>query len=189
VKRFQHQRFESDYAVLLASPRYGAAARFFLEDLYGPMDFSARDMQFSKIVPAMSRILPDEVLQTVVRLIELHALSEELDQQMATHVDAGPLDRTAYANAWRHVGRRDDRERQVVLMLDVGHALDRHTRKPLLGATLRLMRVPAHAAGLGDLQEFLQSGFAAFRAMNGADEFLDTIAGNERAQIAAFFSN
>jgi len=188
IKGFQHQRFEHDYAELLANPRYAAAARFFLEDLYGPKDFSARDAQFSKIVPVLSRVLPDEVVHTVVQLIELHVLSEQLDQQMAQRVEAGALDRPAYANAWRAVGRRDDRERQVALMLDVGHALDRHTRKPLLGTTLRLARGPARAAGLGDLQEFLQNGYTAFKAMKGAEEFLKMIARNERAQIDALFA-
>lgn len=188
VKQFQHQRFERDYAELLVSRRYGAAARFFLEDLYGPMDFSARDAQFSKVVPAMSRLLPDEVVHTVSQLIELHALSEELDQQVAEHVEAGELDSPAYARAWCRVGRPVDRARQVALMLEVGRALDRHTRNPLLGAMLRLMRGPANAAGLGELQRFLQTGYAAFRSMNGADEFLRVISRNEQAQIAALFA-
>ena len=40
VKAFQQRRFSLTYADLLASPRYGAAARFFLEELYGPNDFA-----------------------------------------------------------------------------------------------------------------------------------------------------
>lgn len=187
IKRYQHRRFESDYTELLNSARYGAAARFFLNDLYGPVDFSARDAQFSRIVPALRRLLPDELVRTVGQLIELHALTESLDQAMALCVAPGPVDAATYANAWRQVGRRAERMRQVELMLDVGRALDRHTRKPLLGTTLRLMHAPAHAAGLGDLQAFLQDGFTAFKAMKGADEFLSRIAENERRQIAELF--
>lgn len=188
IKRYQHRRFETDYAQLLNSERYGAAARFFLDDLYGPVDFSARDAQFSRIVPALRRLLPDEVMRTVERLIELHALSESLDQAMAHCVKPGPVDSAAYATAWRQVGRQAERMRQVELVLDVGRALDRHTRRPLLGTTLRLMHGPAHAAGLGALQAFLQDGFTAFKAMKGADEFLSQIAENERHQIAALFA-
>lgn len=187
IKRYQHRRFESDYTELLNSERYGAAARFFLNDLYGPVDFSARDAQFSRIVPALRRLLPDEVFRTVEQLIELHALSESLDQAMAYCVGPGPVDAATYANAWRQVGRQAERLRQVELVLDVGRALDRHTRKPLLGTTLRLMHAPAQAAGLGDLQAFLQDGFIAFKAMKGADEFLSRIADNERKQIAVLF--
>ncbi len=188
IKRFQHRRFANDYAQLLASERYGAAARFFLNDLYGPVDFSARDAQFSRIVPALRRLLPDELVRTVEQLIELHALSESLDQAMAHCIGPGPVEAAAYVSAWRQVGREPDRLRQVELVLDVGRALDRHTRKPFLATTLRLMHGPAHAAGLGELQAFLQDGFTAFKTMKGAGEFLNTIAENERRQIDALFS-
>lgn len=187
VKCFQHGRFERDYAALLASPRYAAAARFFLNDLYGPVDFSARDAQFSRIVPALRRLLPDEVFHTVEQLVELHALSEELDQAMAHRMAPGAISESAYREAWRSVGRPGDRERQVALVIDLGRALDRHTRKPLLGTTLRLMHGPAHAAGLGDLQAFLQEGFSAFKSMKGAEEFLAIISNHERRWIATLF--
>lgn len=190
VKRYQHRRFEEDYAGLLASARYGQAARFFLDDLYGPVDFSARDAQFTRIVPALQRLLPGEMLHVVEQLVRLHALSEELDQQMAEQIDSSAfVDAAGYRQAWRRVDRRADRLLQVELTLAIGRALDRHTRRPFLATTLRLMRGPAHAAGLGDLQEFLQRGFAAFRSMGGADEFLRTIAANELALIERLFSD
>lgn len=187
IKAYQHQRFERDYAELLASPRYGVAARFFLDDLYGPTDFSARDAQFGRIVPTLSRVLPNEVVHTVEQLIELHSLSEELDQQMALAVGPEPVDDRVYRRIWRQVARRADRERQVQLTLGVGRALDAHTRNPLIALTVRLMRVPAQLAGLGQLQSFLEAGFSAFVAMQGAKEFLDTIARNELALIAKLF--
>jgi hypothetical protein len=187
IKAYQHRRFENDYSELLASPRYGVAARFFLDDLYGPTDFSARDAQFGRIVPTLSRVLPDEVVRTVEQLIELHSLSEELDQQMAQAIGPEPVDDRAYRRAWRQVARRADRERQVRLTLAVGRALDAHTRNPLLGLTVRLMRRPAQLAGLAQLQSFLEAGFSAFVAMKGAHEFLDTIGDHEFALIARLF--
>lgn len=188
IKQYQHRRFERDYADLLASERYGIAARFFLNDLYGPTDFSARDAQFGRIVPTLARVLPEEVVHTVDQVIELHALSEELDQLMALSIGLEAVDDFAYRRAWRTVGRRDDRERQVRLMLDVGRALDGHTRNALLGMSLRLMRGPARVAGLGQLHSFLESGFSAFAAMKGAQEFLDNIGANELALIARLFA-
>jgi hypothetical protein len=187
IKAYQHRRFEHDYDELLASPRYGVAARFFLDDLYGPTDFSARDAQFGRIVPTLSRVLPDEVVRTVEELIELHSLSEELDQQMAQAIGPEPVDDRVYRRAWRQVARRADRERQVRLTLAVGRALDAHTRNPLLGLTVRLMRRPAQLAGLAQLQSFLEAGFSAFVAMKGAQEFLDTIGDHEFALIARLF--
>jgi hypothetical protein len=181
VKACQHARFEQTYADLLADPRFGAATRFFLEDLYGPHDFTERDGQFARIVPALVRLFPREILGTVLQLAQLHALSEQLDTGMARALGAEHLDGASYARAWRQVGRPADRERQIGLMLSVGAALDRYTRNALLRHSLRLMRAPAQAAGLASLQGFLERGFDTFRAMRGADGFLSVIAARERA--------
>ena len=83
VKAYQRERFSRTHADLLAHPRYAAAARFFLDDLYGPQDFAERDAQFARIVPALVRLFPHEVVATVESLAELHALSESLDSAMA----------------------------------------------------------------------------------------------------------
>ena len=75
LKEFQQRRFSHTYIDLLASARYGAAARFFLSELYGPADFASRDAQFARVVPALVRLFPAEVVQTVAALAQLHALS------------------------------------------------------------------------------------------------------------------
>jgi hypothetical protein len=188
VKHYQHRRFEQTYADMLAHPRYAKAARFFLEDLYGPEDFTQRDNQFARIVPALVRMFPREIVGTVEALAALHALSEQLDSAMGAALPASPPDHAAYAEAWRAVGQPAQRERQIQLMLQVGGALDRYTRNPLLRQSLRLMRTPAQAAGLGALQGFLENGFDTFREMRGAREFLDTIATRERELAARLFA-
>jgi hypothetical protein len=93
-----------------------------------------------------------------------------------------------YAKAWREVARAEDRDRQIELMLTVGRALDRYTRSLLLRRTLRMMRAPAQAAGLGALQQFLERGFDTFRQMGGAAHFLDSIARRERQLAAHLFA-
>lgn len=187
VKAFQHQRFAKTYADLLASARYAKAARFFLDELYGPHDFSARDDQFGRIVPGLVRLFPQEIVSTVRALAELHGISEVLDTAMAEACPEATLDAPSYCRAWQTVGRVADRERQIALMLAVGGALDRYTRNPVLRHSLRLMRGPARAAGMGALQSFLENGFDTFREMRGAEGFLGTVAARERALAASLF--
>jgi hypothetical protein len=189
LKAFQQARFRGTYADLLESERFGAAAKFFLDDLYGPEDFSARDAQFARVVPALVRLFPHEVVQTVVALAQLHALTEELDSEMAERLRTSPFGGEEYVRAWRALGRRADRERQIELTLQVGVDLDRLTRKPLLRQTLHLMRGPARAAGLAGLQGFLEAGFEAFRSMRGAQPFLDLIDERERDFVDALFTS
>ena len=187
VKCYQQARFARTYADLLAHPRYAGASRFFLDDLYGPGDFSQRDAQFARIVPALIRLFPAEVVVSVEALTALHALSEKLDTEMARHVDNHVLTAANYVCAWRRTGHPSSRMQQIDLLLDVGRALDVYTRRPLLRHSLRAMRVPARAAGLSALQGFLESGFATFRAMQGAQDFLPQIAQRERALASSLF--
>ena len=188
VKHYQHERFQHTYADLLAQPRYAKATRFFLEELYGPVDFTRRDTQFKRVVPGLVRLFPREVVLTVRTLGELHALSEELDTAMGLAVPAGPVVLAGYIAAWQAVGRPADREAQIVLMRRVADALDVYTRNPLLRHSLRLMRTPARLAGLPELQAFLEAGFDTFGEMRGAQEFLDTVVRRERSLAAWLFA-
>jgi len=189
VKTYQQQRFAHTYADLLASPRYRDVARFFLDELYGPKDFAERDAQFARVVPALTRLFPSDVLSTVESLAALHALSESLDSAMGDAVAGTALTAADYLAAWQACGRRADRERQVALTVKIGESLDQLTRRLLLRQSLRMMRVPARAAGLSSLQSFLESGFDTFHAMRGAAEFLKTVRSREMALMQALFAS
>jgi len=188
LKAFQQRRFSHTYADLLASARYGAAARYFLAELYGPGDFTSRDAQFARVAPSMARLFPHDVAEMVAILAELHALSETLDTETAMHLADGPVAPIDYVRAWQRAGRAPDRERQIQLTLRIAAQLDRITRVPMLRNALRLMRRPARAAGLSDLQRSLETGFDVFRAMKGADEFIALIDSRERALADALFA-
>jgi hypothetical protein len=188
LKAYQQRRFTHTYTDLLETPRYGAAARFFLDELYGPSDFTQRDAQFARVVPALVRMFPGDIVETVATLAELHALSESLDSAMAAElVDQQPLTGLAYIAAWQRTGRAADRQGQITLTLRIAQRLDRQTRKPLMRNGLRLMRGAARAAGLAELQRFLEAGFDTFRAMNGAREFMDIVSTREHALASALF--
>ncbi|MCO5125352.1 MAG: hypothetical protein M9915_16630 [Rhizobacter sp.] len=187
VKRYQQRRFMHTYADLLTTKRFGAATRFFLDELYGPRDFSQRDAQFVRVVPTLVRLFPSEIVHTVDMLARLHAVSESLDTEMGSRVQTDPITRLSYKDAWQSTGRRADRDLQIGLTVEIGAALDRYTRQRVLRHTLKLMRGPAKAAGLGELQRFLESGFDTFREMNGAQDFLDMVITRERALAKALF--
>ncbi|MED5622128.1 FFLEELY motif protein [Ideonella sp. BN130291] len=188
VKAYQQARFRRGYADLLGDARYRGAATFFLEELYGPGDFSERDAQFVRIVPALVRLFPEEIVQTVEALAALHALSERLDTRMGMHLPSASLTRASYVAAWQATGEPDARSDQIRMTLDVGRALDRLTRNPVLRHSLRLMRAPARSAGLATLQAFLERGFDTFRQMRGAERFLATVAEREEALRQRLFT-
>lgn len=188
VKRWQRQRLASAYADLAADDRYARATAFFLDQLYGPKDFSGRDAQMLRIYPAMVRILPASAVETAAVAIEVDALSEDLDRRLAAVIEPGPIDWATYAKAYRASSTLAERERQIGLIDAVGWRLDRLVRKPMVHSTLKLMRRPARMAGLAGLQNFLEEGFESFRRMHGAGPFLKAIAERETVLARRLFS-
>lgn len=187
VKTYQQRRFERTHADLLRDARHGPAARFFLDDLYGPQDFAERDAQFARVVPSLVRLFPQDMVETVQQLATLHALTEELDSELAARLPDLPLLAAGYVQAWQATGRRSDRLKQIALVVSIGQQLDRATRNRLLRQSLKLMRTPARAAGLSALQTFLERGFDTFASLRGAQDFLGLIEQRERALVDRLF--
>jgi hypothetical protein len=198
VKRVQCSRFQRSYADVLTHRDWADAAQFFLQELYADRDFSQRDAQFGRIAPAIERLFPQSVVQLATTLAQLHALSEQLDHRMAVTLLAMPLVTQAdyvvrrhYPLAWHTVGQRTAREEQLELVNHLGEELAQITRVKGLRILLRMMRSPAHAAGLEQLQSFLERGFDTFavmqRSKTGAAGFLSTISERERAWISRLF--
>ena len=176
LKDYQARRFSNSYPDLLQAPRYQPATEFFLRELYGPQDFSDRDAQFVKVVPALVRLFPDEVVRTAEHLAKLHALTEQLDSAMASQLSSGTaITRMDYIDAWIACGQPDVRQQQLALTIDIGRSLEKLTRRRTLRHALHLMRHPAKAAGFSALQRFLENGFEAFAQMKGAQTFLTTV--------------
>jgi hypothetical protein len=86
------------------------------------------------------------------------------------------------------VGDRAGRDRQIGLIAQLAHSLDRLTHSPLIGMALSTMRKPARLAGLGELQVFLERGYKAFRKMKGADAFIQIVTTRERKLMEALFA-
>jgi hypothetical protein len=183
VKLWQQKRLARTYADLAADARFAPAVAFFLNELYGVKDSTVRDRDLVRMYPTIKRLLPKFALDAVDRALELDVLAEEFDQALTVALGTQALSEASYLKAFRLVGRREDRLRQIVLMQAVGEGLDRMVKKPLIFTTLKMLRTPAKAAGLSEMQQFLEAGFSAFQHMNGADFFLDTIAARERLLI------
>ncbi len=192
LREWQAARLARTHADLLASPRYGTAATFFLSDLYGPKDFSERDAEVERILPLMTTMLPVSGLRTLLLAVEVDALSERFDaamvEKLGAQLDDEQLSEAAYAAAYRAVGDRAGRTTQLRLIGETGEALEALARKSFVRGALKMMHGPAHLAGLGELHAFLERGFEAFRSMRDASEFLETIVERERAIAAAMFA-
>ena len=188
LRRWQNKRFAETYADLLIQPRYAPAVEFFLNELYGDADMTARDTDLMRVLPLMVELLPAGALETIRDALAFEQLAEKLDTEVARHLDSARLDVHTYGEAFRKCGQPTLRRRQIDHVVQIGQALDRLTRWPMISATLRLMRAPARSAGVSALHGFLDRGFTAFKHMRGADDFLATIARRETVIVDRLFA-
>ena len=178
LQHWQRARLSRSYSDLEPLEGYRPAIHFFLSELYGGLDFRDRDQDLGRVMPVMIRFLPDATLATMSEAFELQAISLEFDMRMADWMarhDLPRLDMDGYCRTYRACDDRTGRERQITLIRKLGYDLDSLVRKPLVNYLVRLLRGPAHAAGFGRLQEFLEAGLGAFRALPEAAFFIETI--------------
>lgn len=207
LRLWQSQRFRQSYADVLQDTHMGAAALFFLTELYSEQEFSQRDAQFARIAGTLERMFPKAVVQTATLLAQLHALSETLDACMALTWQSNaakkvvclPFDEgdslQTYQQLWHallaHPGYTQARQEQLEATHALGLQLQRHTQAPGLRLMLKMMRAPAAAAGLQDLQRFLERGFDTFGDLGKAGkvpQFLQTVMQRESAWLSRMAS-
>ena len=185
LRTWQSERLARTYADLLADPRYRPACLFFLNEVYAPRDFSQRDRDMETAHDALQHILPDALIRPLALTVELHHLTEALDQRLIDVLTqqlgvTDTITTALYAEAYRICDNYDERVRQIDLVQQIGSRLDGVVRSPLTGAMLAVSKGPARKAGWGELTDYLENGYRAFKHMRGARHFLDTV--REREQ-------
>ena len=191
LQNWQQNRLAETFSDLSQHVAYRPAVTFFLTELYGGLDFRERDQDMHKVMPVMKRFLPDKVLYIMSEAFELQAISLEFDMEMAQHMrnmEIRTLDLDDYCNVYCACSDRPGRERQILLIRKLGYDLDRLVGKPLVNTLVRLLRGPAHAAGFGALQEFLEDGLGSFRAMDDVSHFNETIFQREWDSMEKLFA-
>ena len=190
LQQWQRARLTRSYGDLAADAGYRPAIYFFLSELYGGLDFRHRDQDLGRVMPVMMRFLPDATLATMSEAFELQVISLEFDMRMVAHMEETglrKLNMQRYCRTYRACGDRTGRERQIMLIHKLGYDLDSLVRKPLVNRLVRLLRGPAHAAGFGRLQEFLEEGLESFRALPDAPFFIETIYEREWSAMRGMF--
>lgn len=166
---------------------YREALDFTMSDLAG-IGISSRDRDLERAAPAITRMLPTGALVTIAAAAEMNARVLALNTAICRclMVDGAlPAEITvqAYVEACRDASTVDECVELVHLTVELGRTLSTLIKVPLIGMTLRAMRGPAHAAGFGALQEFLETGYTTFRNIPDIEFFLATI---EKRMVSVF---
>lgn len=192
LQAFQARRLQHTHAALVADPEFHDATQLFLTDVYGGIDLMPMAREIERALPLAVRILPESVLATSAIATEVMVLTQELDEQLCARLlDAhGGREPSvdAYLDAFRGLGRREDRDRQMSLARDLGYGLDKYVRSRLIFATFRMANKPAHRYGLGTLYDFMDRGFRVMRPMGSVHVLFDRIMTAEAEALDRLFA-
>lgn len=191
LQNWQRERLANTYEELISQQRYSAAGEFFLAELYGGLHFRERDHEMERVLPAMTRMLRDDMLRVLAEAFELQSMSLQFDMDMTTAlIEFGwdHLDTHRYGEIYRACGRPSDRKRQIDLIRRLGLELNELVHHRLVLLLIRTLRGPARAAGFGLLQSFLEQGLTAFQIMGDGTEFVETIWRKESEVMQSLFA-
>jgi len=158
---------------------YAAAIDFTMSDLAG-IGISSRDRDLERAAPAITTLLPLRALVTIASAAEMNArvLKVNIAICRCLLVDnelPAEITEYDYCVACREASSLEECVELVRLVTGLGETLKSLVTVPMIGFTLRAMRGPAHAAGFGALQDFLEKGYFTFRQIPDIDHFLREI--------------
>ena len=187
LQEWQCKRLLASHEPLWTQKRFNPAMQFFIDELYGPKDFTQRDQDIAKVVPKMAKILPEKALVSLESAMHLNRLSYELDMDMAKALGDKDINRDSYADAYRSCQNQSDRALQINYIEELGQDLAEVVNITGISTLLKLARKPAQLAGVIALHEFLESGFNAFKKLGDVQDFIQPIVTLERQIMLDLF--
>jgi hypothetical protein len=122
------------------SKRFKPAMQFFVDELYGPRDFSQRDVELARVVPKMAKILPNKALISLQAALRLNCLSLELDIALVQKLGSEAISRSSYFDCYRQSGSQSKREEQIQLLENLSLDLPQVVKIPGISVILKLSR-------------------------------------------------
>ncbi len=198
LQEWQCRRLLITHQDLNSQPQFADAMRFFVDELYGPKDFSQRDKDLTRVIPKLAAVLPEKALRALDDALRLNALSFNLDSAMVEvllsilgtdRLQTSAITADLYAQAYRHVERQTDRAEQIAIVEQLGIQLADVVHVRGINLLIKMARKPAEIAGVLTLHEFLAEGFAAFKQLGDVRLFLDPIISRETAIMQALLAS
>lgn len=193
VQLYQIARMRVTHAELLRSSVHGPLCEFFLRDLYGPHEAGAsRAAALHSLAEVLRRLLPGWIYDGATSLIELHALSERLDDRLARMLVSLGASRgfsaAEFEAAYFACDDYADRARQIALSAastTFGLALSRHRSVDrLLGAAHGLRGLPR----IAPLLAMLERGQRAFRGAGDIGPVIADMRAGETAYLDGIYA-
>jgi len=193
IQQWQNQRLMNTYHDVIDTPGYHQALLFFIEDLYGGDRCLQRDEQIYRLLPIITRLLPDNLLYIVESAAELHWLTLKHDMHVTRHFNEIFGAETAiteknYIEIFRQFDQLEYRLEQLHKVISIGKQLDHHIHHPWLLKAVSLARIPAKLSGFALVQKFVERGIDSFCHLESTEDFLSLIEHRESVLLQRIFN-
>jgi len=185
LQAFQSARLNDTYSDLKNDPEYEKIGHFFFERLYAPEDFSFRDASMKKLHRLLKGKVYKGMVTAVTQVIELHELSDMLDNLMVERMIASGIgenmDMDQYQQVYRSLDNYEQRIYQITLSTQTARAFHKLSQKWVVALSLKTVHSAAHLIGMGKIIDFIYEGYDGFRAIKNIDFFVETVEKRETA--------
>lgn len=182
LQDWQSERLSHTHRHLLDDPATANGIRFLLDEVYGGRELLPVAREIRRALPKAMKLLPDKVMATSASALEAAILTQELDEQVTDTLGNAldePLTEMNYLKGFRQENHREARQRQLQLVAELGHHLDRYIRSRMIQTTFRMVRKPAHAAGFANLYDFMDRSFRVMKPVPSVGLLLEQLAARE----------
>lgn len=185
LRSYQRARLQKTHADLSAHSEYAQIMAFFFKRIYAPDDLPLTNHTIRQIQKAIKGKIDNNVFSTVTSVLELHALSESMDERMVNVMQANQVNADftpeEYRNIYRKLDNYSERIRHIQMIGRVNTDLHNLSHKRLVWFLLKTLRKIVERAGASFLMEYIEEGYTAFRRIKNIDYFVETI---EKREIA-----
>ena len=176
---FQSIRLNRTYKDLKKDPQYAIIGDFFFNKLYAPEDFTFRDTSMKKLHAALDGKIYKGMVTGVTKVIELHELSDSLDDLMVHKMIEAGIDEhitmEEYQDIYRSLDNYDQRIYQINLSTEVTRIFHKLSRKWIVGISLKTVKAASILFDIKPIIDFIYDGYTSFRQLKSIDFFVETI--------------
>ncbi len=185
LQTFQSKRLNRTYEDIKKDPQYNLIGDFFFNKLYAPEDFSFRDTSMKKLHKVLDGKVYQGMLTAVTKVIELHELSDDLDnlmvEKMITQGLSDKLTMDRYQAVYRSLDNYDQRIYQIKLSAEVTRIFHGLSKRWIVAVSLKTVKAAAVFFGIKEIIDFIYDGFVSFKTIDNIDFFVNTMQEREIA--------
>ena len=176
---FQSSRLNSTYKDIKQDPEYALIGDFFFNKLYAPEDFTFRDTSIKKLHAALDGKIYKGMVTGVTKVIELHELSDRLDNSMVEKMIEYGIDENMtmeqYQQIYKSLDNYEQRIYQINLGAEVTRIFHKLSRKWIVGISLKTVKTAAIVFSIKPVIDFVYEGYTSFKKIKNIDYFIDTV--------------